>query len=151
MAEIVRTCGGNVIKNLGDSLLFYFQKYHNSSDSKKLNKILECGLGMIDAHNVINERLLYFSLPEVNYRISADYGCMLVADSKISSSKDLFGSPVNTCSKINHKALPNTMVIGNNLHEQVKSNKRFHFEKINSYITLDKKKYGIYKVERKIN
>ena len=151
IADIVKKSGGNVIKNIGDSLLFSFQEYQNSSDSKKLIKMLECGMGMIDAHNAINERLLYFDLPEINYRVSADYGCVLVADTKLSSSKDLFGSPVNTCSKINHKALPNTMVIGCNLHEQVKSNKKFHFEKINSCIILGNTKYGIYEVERRIN
>lgn len=151
MADIVKRTDGRVIKNIGDSLLFSFQKYQDSSNSKKLDKILECGLNMIDARDAINERLLHFELPELNYRVSADYGCLLVADTKISFSKDLFGSPVNTCSKINRKTIPNTMVIGQNLQQHVKPNKKYHLEKINTYVLLAKKRYDIYKVERKVH
>lgn len=151
MADIIRKSGGHVIKNLGDSLLFSFQESQDSLNSKKLHKILECGLNMIDVHNTINERLLYFELPEISYRVSADYGCMLVADTETSSGKDLFGSPVNTCSKINHKARPNTMLVGKNLYKHVKSNKNFCFKKINSCILLANKRYDIYKIERRIH
>ena len=54
MADIVKRTDGRVIKNIGDSLLFSFQKYQDSSNSKKLDKILECGLNMIDARDAIN-------------------------------------------------------------------------------------------------
>ena len=148
MADIVRKSGGIVIKNIGDSLMFSFQKNPNLTDSRKLNKMLECGLNMIDAHNAINERLLYFDLPEISYRVSADYGPMLVAHTKISPIKDLFGIPVNSCSKINHKALPNTMLIGEALHKQIKSFRGFNFKKIDSYILLANKRYSIYKINR---
>lgn len=148
MADIVRKLDGIVIKNIGDSLMFSFQKNQNLMDNGNLNKMLECGLNMIDAHNTINERLLYFDLPEISYRVSADYGPMLVAHTKISPIKDLFGIPVNSCSKINHKALPNTMLIGRSLYKQVKLSKNFNFKKIDSYILLANKRYGIYKTER---
>ena len=105
-------------------------------------------MNMFDAREIINERLLDYNLPELNYRISADYGCILVADSKTSFNKDLFGSPVNTCARINPLAFPNTMVIGQELYQHVKTHKGYEFNEIDPCILLAKKRYQIYEVKR---
>lgn len=64
------------------------------------------------AHSTINARLHEEKLPPLNYRISADFGRVEVAKSRSSQSDDLFGSAMNLCAKINSKAPPNGMVIG---------------------------------------
>ena len=148
MSIIVKASYGIVIKNIGDSLMFYFHENKSYTNNQSFGNIIRCGMNMINARDVINERLLYFDLPELNYRISADYGCMLIANSKTSFNKDLFGSPVNTCARINPLAFPNTMVIGQNLYQHLKSNKEYDFEKINTCILLAKKRYDVYKVKK---
>lgn len=148
MSVIVKTSGGVVVKNIGDGLMFSFQENQNSSNNHIFRNILECGLHMIRARDIINEKLAYFELPELNYRVSADYGYILVADSKTSFNKDLFGSPVNTCYKINSLAYPNTMVIGQNLHHHGQSITGYDLKKIDTCILLAKERYQVYEVNR---
>lgn len=146
MSVIVNAFGGIVVKNIGDGLMFSFQENQYYSKNKMFVDILESGLNMIHAHSLINERLLQLDLPELNYRVSADYGSLLVADSKTSFNKDLFGTPVNSSYKINHVACPNSMVIGQNLYQYVESFNRYDFMEINHCILLAKKRYDVYKV-----
>jgi two-component system, OmpR family, response regulator ChvI len=60
-------------------------------------------------------------LPNVNYRISADYGRSVIAKTANSQAYDLFGLTMNICTKINSKASTNGMVIGNDLYEILSS------------------------------
>jgi adenylate cyclase len=148
MSVVVEASGGIVIKNIGDGLMFCFQENQNSSDKQVIPNMLECGLNMITSRDVINERFLNLGLPELNYRISADYGCILAADSKTSFNKDLFGSPVNTCYKINNLAYPNTMVIGQNFYQHGQSFNEYDIQKISTCILLAKERYEVYEVKR---
>jgi adenylate cyclase len=148
MSVIVKACDGLVIKNIGDCLMFHFKINNNLSKKDSFSKVLDCGMNMINARDLINERLLQYELPELNYRISADYGCILVADSKTSFNQDLFGSPVNICSMINPLAFPNSMVIGQELYKNVKSQKGYEFNKINPCLILAKKRYEVYEVKK---
>ena len=73
---------------------------------------------MISVNPILNAKLQKEDgLPNLSYRISADYGRVEVATSLTSASEDLFGPTVNLCAKINSKAEPNGMVIGNNLYQ----------------------------------
>jgi len=74
MAQIIEKFGGFVIKNIGDSLLFYFPDSSKSSKGYDFKNCLECGLTMIEEHENINKILKKEKLPSLNYRISADYG-----------------------------------------------------------------------------
>jgi CheY-like chemotaxis protein len=60
-------------------------------------------------------------LPPVNYRISTDYGKTIIARSASSQTHDIFGPILDVCIKINSKAPPNGMVIGNDLYQILKS------------------------------
>lgn len=150
MSVIVNAFGGVVVKNIGDGLMFSFQEDQNFSKNKMFVDILESGLNMINARDLINEKLWQLGLPEMNYRVSADYGDLLVADTKTSFNKDLFGTPVNTCCKINRVAYPNSMVIGQNLFQYVESFNRYDFTEINPYILIAKKRYEVYEVNKKV-
>ena len=150
MSVIVKASGGIVVKNIGDGLMFCFQENQKFQDKRILTKTLDCGLNMISARELVNEKVSLLDLPELNYRVSADYGCILVADSKTSFNKDLFGSPVNTCYKINHLAYPNTMVVGQNFLKYSSCNNEFVFQKISTCIMLAKERYEIFEVNRKV-
>jgi two-component system response regulator ChvI len=160
MAAITRNFGAEVIKNVGDSLIFLFPKTSDSSSSSSFNNaafkdVLECGLTMQAAYNAINEKYYEEGLPSVNYRISADYGKVEIAKSGPSPQiYDVFGPTVNMCAKINSKAPPNGMIIGGDLYRMVKelphtwSFPSIVFKEIGEYSVGDSKipPYPLYQV-----
>jgi two-component system, OmpR family, response regulator ChvI len=121
MATIARNFEGRVIKNSGDSVVYYFPNTSDSANECAFRNVLECCLTLIAAHSVINDKLYEEALPEVRYRISADYGKVQIAQSNTSLNDDLFGTTLNVCAKINKLAKPNSMVIGGDLHRILKS------------------------------
>jgi two-component system response regulator ChvI len=157
MAAIARDFDGTIIKNTGDSLIFYFPKTTgtiSNSSMMDFKKVFECGLTMIAVNSIINEKLKERELPGLSYRISADYGIVEVAKSLTSTSEDLFGPTVNLCSKINSRASPNQMVIGNNLYKITKAAfgiNEYHFHQVDNY-SIDNKfenQYPVYSVSYK--
>jgi len=148
MALIAREHGAYVVKNIGDSLLYYFCEERNSN-GQSFAKTLECGMTMLKCSKIINSILLKEDLPSLSYRISADYGTVMLAKSVTSSSDDIFGSTVNICSKINRKAKPNGMVIGNDLHEIVKHLDNYSFKPIAEQSVGLKFDYPVYSMTQK--
>jgi len=149
MAQIIEKFGGFVIKNIGDSLLFYFPDSSKSSKSYDFKNCLECGLTMIEEHENINNILKKEKLPSLNYRISADYGEVSIMKTNGSSNIDVFGTPVNMCTKINHGAPKNSIVIGSDLYRTAKKLDSYSYQMINSYSVGMKFMYPIYCVSRK--
>jgi hypothetical protein len=85
----------------------------------------------------------------LSYRISADYGRVEIAKSLTSTSEDLFGLAVNLCAKINSRAEPNGMVIGNSLYQVTNTtfDDLYHFNKIDGYsIDNSNNKYSVYSI-----
>ena len=121
MATIARNFEGKVIKNTGDSVIYYFPNTCDSSNECAFRNVLECCLTMIAANYVIDDKLYEETLPAMKYRISADYGKVHVARSYSSEMDDLFGTTVNLCAKINRYAKPNSMVIGGDLYLVLKA------------------------------
>lgn len=148
-ATIARNFGAKIIKNAGDCLIYYFPKTSDaSSNPASLKDVLECGITMTVAHRAINAKLHEEKLPSLNYRISADYGRVQVARSRSSQSDDLFGSAMNLCAKINSKAPPNGMIIGEALYQLVKPISDYNFSKVEDQATA-KYEYPGYIVESK--
>ena len=148
VSAIVKEFGATAVKNIGDSLLYYFPKTSDSNNRHAFIEVLECGMTMVEANSIINEKMLENNLPDLNYRISADYGCVMMADFKTSFNKDIFGSPVNVCTKINPMALPNSMVIGGDMYQYVKDDKGYDFKEIRACIVGHKHQYPVYSVKR---
>lgn len=144
MAMIAKEFGGKVVKNVGDSLLYYFPYTSDSSDKHSFVDPLECSMAMIEAHGLINQKMHEEGLPPVNYRISADYGSVVTAKTVTSANEDVFGATVNICAKINHIAAPNSMVIGCDLFEIVKSFDGYQFEPVAVYSSGFKLQYPVY-------
>jgi two-component system, OmpR family, response regulator ChvI len=151
MAAIARDFDATVIKNTGDSLIYYFPKTADSNNMPAFKSVFECGLTMISVNPIVNAKLQKEKgLPNLSYRISADYGRVEEAKSLTSTTEDLFGPTVNLCAKINSKAEPNGMVIGNNLYQITKAifEYDYHFNKIDGYSIDDSSdnQYPVYSI-----
>lgn len=135
IADIVKIHEGKILKTVGDGVIFFFPKTSDVDNLDGFRQALECLLNMVSSRHIINAKLHKESLPDISYRISADYGKLEVAMSgEISSSYDLFGPTINFCAKINKKAPPNGIAIGADLCRIVNSfpklPKRYHFQEI---------------------
>ena len=150
MARILRRYNVTVVKNMGDSLLYYFPRTEDGIDKMALADVIECGLQMIDSHEVINMVLGEFNLPRLDYRISADYGMISIATCPRTDDQDVFGPTVNLCSKINGAAKPNSLVIGGDLHQIIKSLRDYEFDVIGEYMLGLKLNYPVYSVCHRI-
>jgi class 3 adenylate cyclase len=146
IASIVKNSNGTIVKNIGDALLFYF----SVKDSKEsaLRDCLDCCLKLGEAQEGLALKLEEKSLPVINYRTSATFGNVRIAKTSTSAINDIFGSTVNRCSKINHSAPANGVIIDEEFYENAKNLGNFTFKKVESEITSDSKFIG-YVVYRK--
>ena len=119
MSRIMSRFGGFVIKNVGDSLFYYFPESSKNSNYGFMS-CLEASLAMVESHDAICDKLHDEGLPGLDYRVSADYGSVVIMKSNVSNSLDMIGPPVNMCSKINRSASKNGVVIGGDLYQMVK-------------------------------
>ena len=104
---------------------------------------------MIESHARISKDLEQNNLPKVDYRISLDYGSVMLMRTNNSDSQDMLGPPVNMCTKINHAAETNGAVIGGDLYTMVKSFNDYKFKKVKEFSLGFKHSYPIYSVMRK--
>jgi two-component system, OmpR family, response regulator ChvI len=149
IALIARNFGAKIVKNAGDALIFYFNDTSDPKNIMKFKNVLDCGLTMGIASNTLNAKMLSEKLPPIQYRISADYGEVSVARSASSQSEDLFGSAMNISAKINSKAKPNGLVIGETLFDIVKGLDEYVFVPSSERLIGVKGEYGVYHVDQK--
>jgi class 3 adenylate cyclase len=148
MSKVMNEFDGKVVKNIGDCLLYYFPSLTNENQEEYLIKCLECSFAMVESHDFICRQLQIENLPCLDYRISMDYGKVILMRSSDSSSVDMIGTPINICSKINRSASPNEIVIGGDIHELIKKCHRYGFKQIDGYSVGLKLDYPIYVVKR---
>lgn len=148
MSVIIKEFGGVIVKNVGDSLLYYFPGTLDGHSNSALKDALECSISMIESNTIINEKMREKELPPVSYRVSIDYGSVMIAKSSNSIIDDIFGATVNLCAKINSKTLPNSVAVGGDLHQIVKNLEGYDFNLVTSYSSGLKLDYPIYSVTR---
>ena len=149
MASTAKHYGATVVKNIGDSLLYYFPDTSDPTKKFGFMKSLECCLAMLDLHHAINERLQALKLPSVDYRISCDYGKVSFARSLESTNDDIFGTPVNVCAKINSIAVPNSAIIGGDMYQIIRGIPDYRFKEIKPCSLGFMLDYPVYLVRRK--
>jgi len=149
MAKIVRKHNGEVIKNIGDALMFRFPNV-DPNDAVIMKNILECCLSMIESHDDLKKQLQAENMSELDYKISLTYGSVKVAKSATSNVSDIFGSTVNRCFKINSLCPKNSIVIGINLYEILKDFSEYEFTQFCSIEMKQKYDYNIFEVRRKM-
>ena len=148
MARILNRFGGMIIKNVGDSLMFYFPESSKGRRYGFMTCIEGC-LAMVEAHGYICEMAKKEGLPPFNYRISCDYGPVVVMKQNESSQIDMIGPPMNICNKINRMAPHNCFIIGADLYETTKKFTEYSFLSHGKYNSELKSNYSIYLVSRK--
>jgi len=141
---IAQSHGAKVVKNIGDGVLFYFPK----DSTKSLKRALECTTKMLEATEMINKIFQKRKMPKIQYRISLDYGPLMIAKYMTSSCKDIFGPTVNLCAKLNHFAKPNGLVIGSDMYQIVKKSKQYKFIEVDEVQSALKQDYPVYLVEK---
>ena len=149
MSKILSRFGGFVIKNVGDCLVYYFPESSKKNRKFGFMSCLECSLAMIERHGDICKALNQNNLPCVDYRVSADYGSVVIMRANDSESLDMIGPPVNMCSKINHAATTNGIVIGGDLYSMVRHFDDYKFKGVKDYSLGFKHSYPVYSVDRK--
>jgi two-component system, OmpR family, response regulator ChvI len=135
VANIVKYYDGKILKTVGDGVIFFFPQTSKVENIDAFGHTLECLLNLLSSRHIINSELHKQLLPDISYRISADYGKLEVAMSgEVLTSYDLFGPTINFCAKINKKAPPNGMAIGADLWRIINSfprlAKRYHFKEV---------------------
>ena len=148
MAKIILEYNGEVVKNIGDALMFRFANI-DSKDSTMMKNVLECCLFMIDSHDELKKHLNEEGLPPLDYKISATFGAVKVAESTTSNISDIFGPTVNRCFKINSFCPKNSVVIGENLYNILKDFPEYEFTQFCSIEIKQKYGYSIFEVKRK--
>jgi len=148
MAKVVRQYNGQILKTMGDSLLFYFPDTSYSERKFGFLSCLECGLKMIDTHDKLKKLLAEEMLPPIDFRISFDYGNVTMMRTT-EWAVDLVGPTINTCAKINRMCPVNGMVVGSDLYEKTKNFKEYSFKNCGDFSADLKHSYPIFKVYRK--
>lgn len=148
MSRILSRFGGFVIKNAGDSLIYYFPESAKKNNRFGLMSCLECSLAMIESHDQICARLKKEGLPSIDYRVSADYGQVVMMNANNGSALDMIGPPVNMCAKINHCIPKNHIAIGGDLYELVRKFENYSFKETEGCSLGFKHAYPIYCLRR---
>ena len=154
ISKIVKSYGGKVLKNIGDSILFYFPKTSDINNANSFQQAIECDFKILEERYKINDDLTKKHLPPFNFRMSLDYGVLdltLVGDY---SQTDLFSSTLNLCSKINSSpslSMYNEIIIGDNLYRILKSSNivnNYYFINNDEYKIIEPNKYPTYNIRR---
>lgn len=154
MGSIIKSYNGRAVKNAGDGLLYYFPRTFDLKNEFAFQNALDCGLDMIEENEKLNQYYRNRGLSTINYRVSANYGRVELAMSLNSNSVDIFGSPVNLCSKINQLACPNQMIIHDDLHEVLKKTEFYNqyvFRNASNNQLYGDTNYIIFSVDRREN
>ncbi len=149
MAKIIQQYNGQVVKNIGDALMFRFANV-DIKDEKVLKNILECSLSMIESHDKLQDQLEAENLPLLDYKISLTFGSVKVAESTTSNISDIFGPTVNRCFKINSLCPKNGLVIGENMYKISKKFAEYEFNELCVIELKQKYDYNIFEVRRKV-
>ena len=144
LGYIVEANGAKVVKNIGDSILFYFPELSKDKDGFLAPVI--CGEKMLEASELINKIFAKRELPKIQYRVSVDYGPLMIANYKTSRCEDIFGSTVNLCSKINRVTKPNGMTVGNDYYQIIKKSAQHKFREVKKLQTGLRQDYPVYEI-----
>jgi class 3 adenylate cyclase len=148
MAKIILKHKGEVVKNIGDALMFRFANI-DSTNTVAMKNVLECCLSMIESHDELKKELNAENIDELDYKISVTYGPVKVAESTTSKISDVFGPTVNRCFKINSFCPKNSIVVGTNMYDNLKNFEEYEFSQFCSIEIKQKYDYSIFEVKRR--
>jgi class 3 adenylate cyclase len=145
VSGIIRGYSGKVVKNTGDGLLFYFTLL-GDSPIKTVRNCLNSAITLSRLHRNVNSKFTSELLPELNYRISLDYGEVSFAQTVDSTTSDIFSTTVNYCAKINKVVDPIKVIIGGDLYRIAKNLSGYDFHEVKQAISILNRTYPLYTV-----
>jgi len=145
VSGIISGYSGKVVKNTGDGLLFYFALL-GDSPIKTVRNCLDSAITLSVLHRSINRKFISELLPELNYRISLDYGEVSFAQTVDSTTSDIFSTTVNICARINKVVEPNKVIIGGDLYRIARNLSGYEFHEVKKTISISKRAYPLYTV-----
>jgi CheY-like chemotaxis protein len=152
VASILKKYDAKIIKTVGDGIISYFPETMDTTNLTAFENVVNCSFAQMEERSTINNLLREKNLPTISYRVSIDYGKVERAQFKGFDGEDLFGSTVNFCSKINLFAPPNSIIIGSDLYQIMRSLKisnPYMVEEMNSYYCgTGKFSYPLYLLSR---
>lgn len=132
MAYVVKQYGGYVLKFVGDAVVAYFVAEKNPllvSD-----KAVNCARSMITViQEGINPILNQYDYPDLMVKIGIDFGRNIVVrygGDPTKSHVDLMGPPMNMAAKIQGRAKPNQILIGDDVYVHLHPATQKHFRQI---------------------
>ena len=143
VSSIIGGHSGKVVKNTGDGLLFYFTSF-DDSPIKTVRNCLDSAITLSILHRNVNRKFISELLPELNYRISLDYGEVSFAQTVDSTTSDIFSTTVNLCAKINKVADPNRVIIGGDLYRIARNLSGYDFHELKETISISNRAYSLY-------
>ncbi|MDH3737139.1 MAG: hypothetical protein OEQ94_08985 [Nitrosopumilus sp.] len=147
IAQIVESFNTNIVKNLGDSILFYF-----TSDEKNnglfFENCIDCCISILNKKSEINSKMKKEGLPDANYRVSADYGDILLGKTSTSYVDDIIGEPVDRCYDMNHLGTSDELVIGEKLYNEINPSDNYKFVEHNESTKIFNGDYQVYIVKK---
>jgi len=150
-SDLIQKHGGYVLKNVGDCVIGFFLSSTFMVENHE--RAVLCGLGMFDMiKDSLNPYLRERMIPAIECRISADFGptkVLMVRSKDGYSAIDIFGSAMNSATKISHYAKPSQMVIGDNLFWRLIDNDGLDFKLLKHWDLIGKSSYPVYRVECK--
>lgn len=147
MSKIISKFDGFVIKNIGDCLVYYFPKSDHFDNKDAFDRCIKCGLEMTRSQKYLSKKLVSEGLPGIDFRVSADYGSVLIMKSNTSNALDMIGPPLNMCSKINRLADKNQFVVGGDLFQMIKNLNGYRFKEVKDFSLGFKLSYPVYSVQ----
>jgi adenylate cyclase len=143
VSSIISGYSGKVVKNTGDGLLFYYDLL-GDSPIKTVRDCLNSAITLSVLHRNVNSKFISELLPELNYRISLDYGEVTFAQTVDSTTSDIFSTTVNICAKINKVVEPNKVIIGGDLYTIARNLSGYDFQEVKKTISISKRAYPLY-------
>jgi adenylate cyclase len=145
VSGIIRGYCGKVVKNTSDGLLFYFTSL-GGSPTNTVRNCLNSAIMLSILHRNVNRKFISELLPELNYRVSLDYGEVSFAQTVDSTTLDIFSTTVNLCAKINKVANPNKVIIGGDLYRIARNLSGYDFHEVKETISISNRAYPLYTV-----
>lgn len=146
MSRVLSKYNASILKNAGDSLYYYFPSTARADKQFGFMSCIECGIELLEIRDEINMYLAKNNLSPLNYRVSTDYGSVVMMKSNTSLILDMIGAPISICSKIIQKGPDNEFIVGNKLQKIVKVFNDYSFEEMKGYdlpIGYDYKTYSV--------
>lgn len=121
MASVVHTCGGYVLKFVGDAVIGYFVAGQNPL--RAADSAVTCAKSMVAVvRGGINPVLAQYDYPELRVKVGMDYGENVVArygSDPAKSHVDIIGPVMNIAAKIQAMARPCQILIGDDVYARL--------------------------------